>query len=67
LSFAVVLRAGLATLGLALAAGCTSSPGRSPMNRLVPGAEDAAIKRAVAKDSFPTARQAGIASKPPSD
>jgi len=37
------------------------------MNRLVPGAEDAAIKRAVAKDSFPTARQAGIASKPPSD
>jgi len=47
-------------------AGCAAPPG-SEVYDYLPYRDGAAVKKAVAQDSFPTASQAGIASKVPSE
>ncbi len=44
-------------------AGCASPTGNSPIAGLFPGSDEAALREAVANDTFPTAAQAGIASQ----
>jgi len=53
----------IAAASLALGmAGCAGSPGRGSAKGLFASSEKAAVKRAAARDSFPTAKQAGIVS-----
>jgi hypothetical protein len=44
--------------------GCAAPPGRSPLAALRAGSDEAALKKAVEDDSFPSAAQVGLASPP---